>query len=173
MQAQKSHPHSSPGRPCETVGLRIISGGQTGADRAALDFAIDAGIDHGGYCPKGRFAEDGSIPLIYDLIETAMTLYQERAKLNVEQSDATLIVVAGDQLSPGSKLTAYHAARCGKPCRVIFALSQSEPTPSQIADVKQWLAAESPDILNVAGSRGSSSPHIYRFTRRLLEETLL
>ena len=73
--------------------VTIVSGGQTGADRAALDWAIQNGHPHAGHCPAGRRAENGTIPLKYKLHETDSMSYAHRTRLNIEQSDATLIVV--------------------------------------------------------------------------------
>ncbi|MFO1447920.1 MAG: putative molybdenum carrier protein [Opitutaceae bacterium] len=71
--------------------LRIVSGGQAGADRAALDVALEVGLDCGGWCPQGRIAEDGTIPDRYPLHETASAEYPPRARANVEMADATII----------------------------------------------------------------------------------
>jgi hypothetical protein len=75
---------------------RIVSGGQAGVDRAALDWAIARGIPHGGWCPAGRIAEDGMIPERYQLRETASPGYRERTRRNVEDSDGTLILNLGE-----------------------------------------------------------------------------
>jgi hypothetical protein len=93
---------------------KIVSGGQTGADRGGLDAAIELGIPHGGWCPKGRKAEDGAIPLTYDLTETGSADYRVRTEKNVLDSDATAIFTCGE-LSGGSKLTADLAEKHGKP----------------------------------------------------------
>ena len=83
---------------------RIISGGQTGADRAALDFAIDKGIPHGGWVPIGRLAEDGQIPDRYHLSEMNTKSYPKRTEQNVKDSDGTLIISHG-LISGGSRYT--------------------------------------------------------------------
>jgi predicted Rossmann-fold nucleotide-binding protein len=77
--------------------ITIISGGQTGADRAALDFAIEHGIPHGGWCPRGRIAEDGPIPLCYSLRETPSRRYAQRTEWNVRDSHATVVFTIGDR----------------------------------------------------------------------------
>ncbi|MCX8018628.1 MAG: putative molybdenum carrier protein, partial [Rhodocyclaceae bacterium] len=97
---------------------RIISGGQTGVDRAALDWAIARGIPHGGWCPKGRLAEDGPIAPRYNLTETESADLGERTWCNVRDSDGTLILNRGD-LSGGSLKTLYLAERLGRPCLVV------------------------------------------------------
>jgi hypothetical protein len=97
---------------------KIVSGGQTGADRGGLDAAIQLGIPHGGWCPKGRKAEDGVIPAIYLLVETDSADYRIRTEKNVVDSDATAVFTSGE-LSGGSKLTADFAEMHGKPWRHI------------------------------------------------------
>lgn len=92
---------------------KIVSGGQTGADRGALDAAIALAIPHGGWCPKGRRTEDGAIPSKYELTETPATNYQARTKRNVEESDGTVILTRGP-LEGGSLFTAEHAERVNK-----------------------------------------------------------
>src|SRR5687768_13883443 len=93
----------------------IISGGQTGADRAALDWAIRHKIPHSGYCPKGRLAEDGVIPMCYDLVELSTKSYPLRTEKNVLDSGGTVIFTVSRTLSGGSKLTAELARKHGKP----------------------------------------------------------
>src|SRR5258708_31383948 len=87
-----------------TVVRKIISGGQTGADRAGLDFAIEVGLAHGGYAPKGRKAEDGRIDEKYAIVELSGSSYPERTKRNVRESDGTVILSLNDKLSGGSAL---------------------------------------------------------------------
>jgi predicted Rossmann fold nucleotide-binding protein DprA/Smf involved in DNA uptake len=147
---------------------KVVSGGQTGADRAALKWAIENNVLHGGYCPKGRLAEDGPIPTSYALVETKTDKYPERTKLNVEQSNATLVVVGESKLTRGSKLTVTHAEKKQKPVLVVFAAGAEQPTEAQVAEVRSWLEKHDPMVLNVAGSRASTSPNIYAFTRALL-----
>ena len=84
---------------------KIISGGQTGVDRAALDWAMKYGIQHGGWCPAGRRAEDGAIPERYSLQETPARQYQQRTRWNVRDSDATLIISLSTELTAGSLAT--------------------------------------------------------------------
>ncbi|ARM30433.1 putative molybdenum carrier protein [Prosthecochloris sp. HL-130-GSB] len=145
---------------------KIISGGQTGVDRAALDFAISRGIDHGGWCPKGRRAEDGPISPVYRLKETASSKYEERTALNVRDSDATLIV-AGGVLTGGTKLTWKLASAEAKSFFVV-----DPATPSAAREAASWLSATKPSILNIAGPRASTDPAIYRQTMTFLEKML-
>lgn len=135
----------------------IVSGGQTGADRAALDFAIARGITHAGYCPRGRKAEDGRIPATYNLEETRSADYPERTKLNVDTADATVIFHPAGMSSRGSALTARHAKKAGKPCLILGAFPNVEADATQLAT---FLRLHSPKVLNVAGSRESSVPGI-------------
>src|SRR6266496_3086201 len=95
---------------------KIISGGQTGADRAALDFAIGRGIAHGGYCPRGRVAEDGMIPERYQLRETPSSDYAPRTEWNVRDSDGTVVLSIQERLDGGSKKTVHCAQQYEKPC---------------------------------------------------------
>ncbi|MEM9644652.1 MAG: putative molybdenum carrier protein [Planctomycetota bacterium] len=103
--------------------VRIVSGGQTGVDRAGLDFAIDLGMEHGGWCPAGRLAEDGRIPNRYQLTEHDSPFYPARTEQNVLDSDATLILFRG-RLSGGSKLTKRLAVRHAK---AFLSIDISEP----------------------------------------------
>lgn len=140
---------------------KIVSGGQTGADRAALDWAIEHGIAHGGWCPRGRKAEDGRIPARYGLEETPGRDYAVRTRWNVRDSDGTLIVCRGELLAGGSLYTARCAAQIGKPCLHV--------RPGNEAALARWLECYRIQVLNVAGPRASSDPHIYSYTRQVLE----
>lgn len=135
--------------------LKIISGGQTGVDRAALDAALQLGISCGGYCPRGRKSEDGAIPEKYPLIETKTDNYPERTELNVKNSDATLILImhAADR---GTALTMNLCKRYNKPCLVIDLSDEKRET-----DVKRWMQQNNISVLNVAGNRESISPGIH------------
>ena len=133
---------------------KIISGGQTGVDRAALDAAISLGVDHGGWCPAGRLAEDGPIADVYHLTETASTDYTVRTEQNVIDADATLILCRGE-LTGGTALTKQMAQRHGKPCLVV-----DLGMPPDVADISAWLAEHNVAALNVAGPRESTCPGI-------------
>jgi hypothetical protein len=100
--------------------LKIISGGQTGANRAGLDFAIETGLEHGGYVPRGRKAEDGRIDDRYNLIELSNSSYPARTKRNIEKSDGTVIFSLERVLSGGTKLTLELANTLGKPLLHIY-----------------------------------------------------
>ena len=146
--------------------LKIVSGGQTGADRAALDAASEIGIPYGGWIPQDRLAEDGKIPVGYDsLTECDSRDYAVRTELNVEDSDATLIVSHGP-LTGGSKLTHDYCRKHGKPCLHIdlCVLDQREAEEK----LSEWLWSTGCRILNVAGPRASGDPLIYDEVKRLL-----
>ena len=104
--------------------LKIVSGGQTGADRAALDWAIANGVDYGGWCPKGRRSEDGTIPSQYQLQETLSTDYLQRTEWNVRDSDGTVIFSLGEHLTGGSWRTVEFAIKHRKPHIHISAASK-------------------------------------------------
>lgn len=144
---------------------RIVSGGQTGVDRAALDVALERGVPCGGWCPKGRLAEDGPIAARYPLAETPSTRYAQRTRWNVRDSDATLIVAAGE-LGGGTAYTAAVAAELGRPCLVV------PPDPGEVPRIAAWLAANAVAVLNVAGPRESGSPGIHAAARGLLAALL-
>ena len=145
---------------------RIVSGGQSGADRAALDVALDLGLATGGWCPQGRRAEDGPIDERYGLVETPSPDYLERTDWNVRDSDGTLIV-ARRPLSGGTAVTGRFARRRRKPCLVIH---PDEPGAADAA--REWLRVHGIAVLNVAGPRESSGVDSYDATRRLLEAVL-
>jgi hypothetical protein len=149
---------------------RIVSGGQTGADRAGLDWAIEHNIPHGGYCPKGRLAEDGAIPLRYRLTETPTKDYPARTERNARESDGTIIFTMGPELQGGSKLTAAKAERHGKPYLHVWA---SAPRDVTVAAVRSFVATHRISVLNVAGSRGSNEPEVGAFVREILSLALL
>jgi predicted Rossmann fold nucleotide-binding protein DprA/Smf involved in DNA uptake len=143
---------------------KIISGGQTGVDRAALDVAIELGIPHGGWCPLGRLAEDGALAPHYQLQECESADYALRTKRNVISSTATLIVARGAR-SGGTLLTEQFSQKHGRPCFVVD-LNRD----SGLSQIRHWLGEQRVSILNVAGPRESSSPGIYGAARSLLLE---
>ena len=149
---------------------KIISGGQTGADRAALDFAIKSGIPYGGWVPKGRIAEDGIIPETYELHEAPTQTYERRTELNVVNSDGTLIISRGE-LSGGSAMTKKLAEVHHKPCLHINLTAV--PDFRAAIDIKRWMEAHDVGILNVAGPRASKDPDIYDAVMKILEAVFL
>ncbi len=144
--------------------LTIVSGGQTGADRAALDWAIERGIPHGGFCPAGRMAEDGPIHARYNLTETETPEYAVRTRLNVEQSDATLIV-SPQSPTGGTLLTLEYAHAIGKPVLLITRREETEAPPL----LREFLDRHEVRVLNVAGPRASSSPEVADMVADLLD----
>lgn len=139
--------------------MKIISGGQTGVDRAALDAAIAVGLDYGGSIPLGRKAEDGFIDLRYtELIELFTTAYSTRTEQNVMDGDATLIFTAGKP-DGGTKLTIKLLRKHCKPSLLIYLANTGEN--EAVERVKNWLCKLEPRVLNVAGPRESKSPGIY------------
>jgi hypothetical protein len=145
--------------------MKIISGGQTGVDRAALDFAISSGIVHGGWCPRGRLAEDGVIPDCYRLQEVSEASYSERTERNVIDSEATLIIAAGLPLSQGTLFTEECARKHGRPVLVVCECDGLKRAASQVA---KFLKQHAVEVLNVAGPRESQSPGLGPFVHQVL-----
>lgn len=149
--------------------LKIISGGQSGVDRAALDFALKKGIPCGGWCPKGRKAEDGIIDKRYPLQEANDTVYDVRTKLNVLNSDGTLIFCYL-KMDEGTRLTIDLALQFSKPLLII---DLSEEKKKNLQKLTNWLNINDLKILNIAGPRESSSMGIYSMTTMFLDELSL
>lgn len=149
---------------------RIVSGAQTGVDRAALDVALELDISCGGWVPKGRLDEEGRIPARYPgLEETTTADWNERTEANVRDSDGTLILSRG-RLTGGSKYTADVAGRLGRPC---LHLDLAElPIEEAVGRVRDWIDARQVGVLNVAGPRASKDPGLYELARRLLREVM-
>ncbi|MBF0548269.1 MAG: putative molybdenum carrier protein [Candidatus Riflebacteria bacterium] len=150
--------------------LKIVSGGQTGVDRAALDVALELGIPIGGWCPLGRIAEDGTIPPEYTLIETSSKKYPIRTRFNVRDSDATLVFSEGP-LRGGSALTIEFAKRERKP--FLHVDSSFHEIAGAVETVYVWLLKEKPGILNVAGPRLSEAPKVAKFAKSVLRLVLI
>ncbi|MEO2023325.1 MAG: putative molybdenum carrier protein [Pirellulaceae bacterium] len=142
---------------------RIVSGGQTGVDQAALATAIALEIPHGGWCPLGRRSESGTIPVQYQLEEMPTRNYAARTRQNVIDSDGTLIVYR-DQLSGGTLLTQQCANQIGRP---LFLLDVAKP-PGPLLP-RTWLDRHCIAVLNVAGPRESTTPGIFAATMRTLQ----
>lgn len=143
---------------------RIVSGGQTGVDRGALDAAITLGIPHGGWCPLGRLAEDGTIPTKYKLHETTSPEYPVRTEQNVIDSDGTLILYR-HRLFGGTYLT---RRLCRKHRRPVISVDLNADDDQDVQRVRQWLQGYEIRVLNLAGPRESSSPGIARETKQFL-----
>ncbi len=148
---------------------KIISGGQTGADRAALDFAIDHDMPYGGSVPKGRRTEDGRLPVKYHLQEMPTGDYSKRTLQNVLDSDGTVIVSHGF-LTGGSALTREFAIQHKK--HWIHIDLKELPLQEAAESLSSWLQENEIKVLNVAGPKAGKDPKIYEATSQLLEETL-
>ncbi len=147
---------------------RIVSGGQTGVDRAALDVALRRRIPCGGWCPLGRRAEDGPLSDRYPLEETPSKQYTQRTRWNVRDSDATLILHTG-LLGAGTEFTQKLAAEMERP---LLVLNLARSSTAAVARVRTWLATHGIRTLNVAGPRESTSPGIYARAAAFLEQVL-
>lgn len=147
---------------------QVVSGGQTGVDRAALDVALELGIPCGGWCPKGRLAEDGPIPERYPLRETRTTRYARRTLWNVRDSDATLIL-AREPLGGGTAYTERCARELERPCLVV---APDAADALVLERVRAWLASNEVEILNVAGPRESGAPGIHDLAAAFLRSLL-
>jgi hypothetical protein len=145
---------------------RIVSGGQTGVDRAALDVAIKLGIAHGGWIPRGRLTENGPLPKKYHLKETSSSRYAVRTEKNVVDTDGTLILSHGE-LTGGTEYTREMAIRHGRPWLHID-LVQTAAFHAATA-INHWIQEKRIEILNVAGARTSEDPAIYSDTLKILE----
>ena len=146
---------------------KIVSGGQTGVDRGALDAAISLDIPHGGWCPKGRIAEDGCIDPQYQLSELDVSDYAARTQRNVLDSDATLILYP-HRMTGGTALTNRLAKESNKPL-----LRVRIDRTIDYDRIDRWLQDHQVRTLNVAGPRGSSAPGLqeqaYTIVRRILQ----
>ena len=149
---------------------KIISGGQTGVDRAALDVAMRLGIAHGGWIPRGRLAEDGTLPAHYQLQETASEDYEARTEKNVLDSDGTLIISRGSPTG-GTDYTRKMALKHGKQLlNIDLSLGQRPSDAGSL--VASWIEMNRIEILNVAGPRASHDPAVYSDTIHILTHTL-
>ncbi len=138
-------------------------------DRAALDFAIGRGLEHGGWCPRGRRAEDGRIDVKYQLRETESADYDARTRQNVLDSDATLIIVRDRRLAGGTALTHDVAVRENRPVLVIH---ETDGVPKSAAKLSGFLRENAVTILNVAGPRESEAPGLNTFVTAVLDVAL-
>ena len=137
---------------------KIVSGGQTGVDMAALDFGVKSHISVGGWCPKGRLNEKGKIPNRYPLMEASSSMCSVRTELNVMHSDATLIISAQKLIDRGTQLCIDLCKAHQKPYCIFDILKQEE---EQVVLSREWLFLHPISILNVAGNRESTYPGIY------------
>jgi len=152
--------------------MKIVSGGQTGVDRGALDAALECGVEAGGWCPEGRNAEDGEIPATYPLAVLAGAGYRERTRQNVLDSDGTLIIYFGAP-SGGTEQTIACCIEARKP----YVLVDAEELAAARAARKaaEFVRRFGVEVLNVAGPRAGGAPRAYDYAKevvhRLLTET--
>lgn len=144
-----------------------MSGGQTGVDRAALDMALERGMLCGGWCPKGRMAEDGPIAERYPLKETPLAEYWQRTEWNVRDAGATLVLTYG-RPTEGTAMTIEYAKQWRKPCLVVDLEKENDPKK-----VREWIQKEGIQVLNVAGPRESKIPGIYKATNEFLTKVFM
>lgn len=146
---------------------QIVSGGQTGADRAALDFALARRIPHTGWCPKGRLAEDGPLPIKYRLMTTPSEEPAQRTAWNVRDSDGTVIFSLKTDLEGGSEITANFCMSYHKPW---LRLVRTDGTDDELAArLLEFTTRHALKTLNVAGPRESKEPGVGKFVRDILE----
>jgi hypothetical protein len=148
---------------------KIVSGGQTGVDRGALDAALECGFPCGGWCPPGRRAEDGPTPLTYPVVELAHGGYAERTVQNVVDSDGTLVIYFGE-LEGGTAKTVRHCIDRGKPCKIIDACEVTVDRAAQL--VAAFVATHRIACLNVAGPRRSKTPKAEAYARAVIRTLL-
>ena len=147
--------------------IKIISGGQTGVDRSALDAAIELGIKHGGFCPKGRRSEDGIIPSKYIMSETETDDYSERTLRNVQFSDGTLILHKG-KIIGGTALTEKF---CFLEKKTVLTVNILDEFAVIRLNFNTWVKKNTISILNIAGPRESEA-HLYKKVKKTLMELL-
>ena len=145
--------------------MRIISGGQTGVDRAALDAALESGIEAGGWCPEGRKAEDGAIPKKYPVQVLKNAGYLQRTQKNAVNSDGTVIIYFGYPTG-GTEQTMVTCIREKKPYLLIDAQELSIERAAK--RTKEFITIKKISTLNVAGPRANGEPSAYAYTRRVL-----
>jgi hypothetical protein len=155
--------------PPSAVGLEILSGGQTGVDRGALDAALELGRRCGGWCPEGRMAEDGVIPDRYPLRELKGGGYAGRTRRNVEDSDGTLILCVGAP-SGGTALTLQSCHELAKPVCVVDAAIATAGEASVRA--RTFVETHAIRRLNVAGPRASHWPDAHAYAREVVRRLL-
>lgn len=148
--------------------MKIISGGQTGADRAGLDVAIRHDFPHGGWCPKGRKAEDGFIGAQYQLTETPSTNYLQRTEWNVRDTDGTIVFTVAKEITGGSMRTVDFAKKHNKPCLHVSKADSNKPE----SVVTDFITQHDIKLLNIAGSRESKEPGINEWAKGVLDRAL-
>lgn len=145
---------------------KVVSGGQSGVDRAALDAALELGLPCGGWCPSGRLAEDGPLDRRYPLSETPSANYAQRTEWNVRDSDGTLILHSGE-ISGGTAFTLALARRQERPHLILDLTRRLDRE-----EVSAWAKMSQVRVLNVAGPRESGCPGIYQQARKFIADLL-
>ena len=145
--------------------LKIISGGQTGVDRAALDAALESGVSAGGWCPEGRQAEDGPIAEKYPLQELPDGSYKERTLKNVQDSDATVIIYF-ESISGGTEETLLYCLNEKKLYLLIDGSGITEDSASK--RIKHFIDENQISLLNIAGPRASKEKRAYEYTKQVI-----
>lgn len=147
---------------------KIISGGQTGADRAGLDVALVHDFPHGGWCPKGRKAEDGPIDAKYELTETPSVNYLQRTEWNVRDTDGTIVFTIAKEITGGSLRTVEFARKHNKPYHHVSKGDLNGPE----SNVREFIKQHDIKLLNIAGSRESKEPGINEWVKQILDNSL-
>jgi hypothetical protein len=147
-----------------------VSGGQTGADRAALDFALENNFAVKGYCPAGRRANDGPLDEKYPLLETKSSAYPPRTRLNVKIAQATIIFNGLSEFSSGTNTTIHYARMYKKKYAVLQHFPDVE---KDVSALKEWLKKIQPESLNIAGNGEEKCPGIYEHVLKVLRESML
>lgn len=148
---------------------KLISGGQTGTDIAALDTALRFDFPHGSWCPKGRKNLEGTIPARYLLIETPSASYLQRTEWNVRDSDGTVVCTLAETVTGGSLRTIGFARKHGKPCLHLSRNVGRFGYRDRSEFLQRFVEEHGIKILNVAGSRESKEPGIHAWVREVLE----
>ena len=159
---------------------KIVSGGQTGVDRGAIEAALELGFPYGGLIPKGRLAEDGQVPLDFAAMEESTNRnYIHRTEWNVVHSDATLIITNSVPLSGGTKRTVDFCEKHKKPY-LVLERPNSDLVGYEVYQVIEWLIKLAEEtlrrealVLNVAGPRESKAKGIQEETRTIVHEVIL
>ena len=146
--------------------FKIVSGGQTGTDRTALDWAIANNVPHGGWCPKGRKSEDGPLDARYLLNETPRADYLQRTEWNARDSDGTVVFSISPILTGGSNRTVELAEKHRRP---VVHISKAEGVQAAVDALKNFIDKHKIRVLNVAGPRGSKEPEVAAFVKEVLD----
>ena len=158
--------------------VTLVSGGQTGADRAALDFALEYGLPHDGWCPRGRRAEDGPLDLMYRLQETESANYEVRTRLNIEETNGTVVFSSNQQTTGGTALTIRLAKEHDKPLLHLARdahplFGSAEAIRADAQQLCEFIATHQIRRLNVAGPRASQEPAIANYVWSVLSTALV